>query len=362
MATLFATARRSRRRTSARRHHIADQLGVPVHPGRTKPPVPTTATDRPDDAAAALPTAAPEEPTADTRHRDFDVAIESLRKHFLAVTAIVATIAVAYFPTLGWMASVWESEPDYSHGWFVLPLAITIAVSRRGTFGGLADRLSIGGFGLIVGSIAMRIAGAMLYADFLDAWSIPVLVAGVVWLFGGRRAMMWSLPAIAFLFFASPLPYRLETGLSFKLQGLATSLSPFALQSLGWPAVSQGHTIWIGDQPLNIEPACSGLRIFVGLAAAAYFFAATSDRGWGDRMMILASFVPAALIVNTGRIVITAILYDRFADAATRHMIHDYCGYAMVGGGFVVMYGMICYWRWIVRPAAATTNFTKMQN
>ena len=33
----------------------------------------------------------------------------------------------------------------------------------------------------------------------LDAWSIPIWVAGVVWLLFGWQLLRWALPAIAFL-------------------------------------------------------------------------------------------------------------------------------------------------------------------
>ena len=95
-----------------------------------------------------------------------------------------------------------------------------------------------------------------------------------------------------------PMPYQAESLLSWKLQGIATNLSTAFLRVVGFAAVSEGHVIWLGDEKLMVEQACSGMRIFIGVAALAYFWAAMIRRSWIDRVVLLVAAIPLAVFVN----------------------------------------------------------------
>ena len=214
-----------------------------------------------------------------------------LRSRFAVGASLFLLVLIySFWPTLRWVVGAWNSQPDYSHGYLVIPLALGILSHRIGLFRGIVSKPSYAGLSLLVLAIAMRVTASIVYAEFLDAWAILPLIAGTIWFLLGWHAMVWSLPAVFFLLFMFPLPYQAESLLSWKLQGVATSLSTVFLQVLGQPAVSEGHVIWLLDEPLQVEEACSGLRIFIGVAAAAYFWAVMADRSWIDRAVIPVSY------------------------------------------------------------------------
>ncbi|MCA9139475.1 MAG: exosortase/archaeosortase family protein, partial [Planctomycetales bacterium] len=235
----------------------------------------------------------------------------------------------SYWPTILWMVDNWINEPDYSHGWAVPFLAGMICVYRSETFPGVQKGTSWAGLSLILLSIFMRVVSRFTYTDFLDAWSMLPLIAGVVWCLLGYRAMWWAAPAIGFLFFAFPMPYQAESMLSWRLQGVATDLSTIMLRVFGQPAVAEGHVVWVGNERLSIEQACSGLRIFVGMGAFAVLWAAVNMRGWSDKIVILLAAIPAAILVNSARIVLIGFGYVLFDDPTSRRWIHDLSGIAM---------------------------------
>ena len=215
---------------------------------------------------------------------------------------LIVAFLYAFHPTIQWMISVWRTEPDYSHGFLVLPLAALILHLKSDSFPGIRSQLSYGGLSLIFVAIVWRLASRLVFADFLDGWAIVPMVAGACWFLLGRKATLWASPAIVFLVLMVPLPYQAESLLSWKLQGVATALSTVMLRVLGQPAVAEGHVIWLGGEQLFIEQACSGLRIFVGVIAFAYFWAAISDRSWIDRIILLGAAIPMAVIANSIRI------------------------------------------------------------
>jgi exosortase len=276
---------------------------------------------------------------------------------FWAVCGLVlaAAFAWAYWPTLVSLVGAWNREPDYSHGFFVVPLAVYFLWARRdrypgtgsgkggspdwgaaapGTFGKMGEDPASGpawlGLGLVAASVVVRFYGARFYLDALDGWSIMFWVAGVAWLLGGWRVMGWAAPSIAFLWFMVPLPYRMERWLSLPLQGAATKLSCWILQALGQPALAEGHTIILGKNQLEVEQACSGLRIFVGIVALAFAYAIVMRRAWWEKALLLASAVPIALLANAARIVSTGLLYQYVSGEAAKKFSHDAAGWVMI--------------------------------
>ncbi len=268
---------------------------------------------------------------------------------------ILLVVIYAFWPTLVWAESTWRNEPDYSHGYLVPLLAALLLANRSESFPGVRERPSYWGVSLVFLAVLMRFAGRLLYMDFLDGYAILPLIAGIVWVMLGPAAMRWSLPAIGFLFFMIPLPYQAETLLSWKLQGIATGLSTGMLRVLGQPAVSEGHVIWIADQRLMVEQACSGLRIFIGVAALACFWAASIQRSWWDRIVLLASVIPLAIFVNAMRIVAVGLLYQWFGSESKRALIHDWTGYFMIPAAFGLLWLLKCYWQAVYRPVEQVT-------
>lgn len=268
---------------------------------------------------------------------------------------LAATTVYALWPTLVWAEMAWRLEPDYSHGYLILPLACILLWLRKDSFPGLKEHCESAGLTLIALSIFMRIAGRLLYMDFLDGYSLVPLIAGIVWYLCGFPALRWSAPAIAFLVLLIPLPYRFETGLSWELQGVATALSTCFLRVLGLPAISEGHTIWIGETQLMVAEACSGMRIFVGMIALAAFWAATVNRSWIDRLVVLGAAIPLALLVNALRITATGVLYDWFPSGESRKIIHDWSGYLMIPLAAALLWATKAYWEKLYRPVQIET-------
>ena len=251
----------------------------------------------------------------------------------LAGGAILAAASVwAYWPTLGGLIHEWNNEPDYSHGFFVAPLALFFLSARRDQFPGIGSGALdiVGGLALIAASLAIRATGAHFYLEALDGWSILPWVGGVVLLLVGRRAFWWSLPSIVFLWFMVPLPFRVERWLSLPLQGAATRLSCWILQALGQPALAEAHVIVLGNNRLEVEQACSGLRIFMGIVALAFVYAILVRRHWSVKAILLISALLIALLANSARIVATGLLYQYASSEAAKKFSHNASGWVMI--------------------------------
>jgi len=243
---------------------------------------------------------------------------------------LLALVGWCYWPTLVELVRTWDSSPDYSHGYLVIPAAAWFLWLRR-------DRLpryhlgpSWWGFTLIGLAACLRLVGARFYLPELDSCSIPIWAAGVCWLFGGWRFMLWASPSLTFLFFMVPLPASIETVLSGQLQALATSMSTWTLQSLGQPAIAEGTTILLGDNILEVERACSGLRMFYGILALAVATIIVTRPRWFVALCLLAAVAPVAILANVIRITTTGFLYEFASSESARRFSHDLAGILMI--------------------------------
>jgi exosortase len=246
----------------------------------------------------------------------------------LALLAVV--FAWSYWPIFGELVHAWDSQPDYSHGWFVVPLAAYLLWARRSAMPAPTGRLAWGGAVLVALSLAIRVAGSAFYIESVEAWSIPFWVAGAIWMLGGRKILSWSLPAVVFLGFMIPLPFHAEHFLSFPLQRVASAASCWLLQCLALPAVQEANVVLIGDVRLNIVEACSGLRIFVSIFALAYLYAVLIRKPWWTKCVLFAAVLPVAVAANALRIALTGVLHVMVSGEMAHRFSHDLAGWLML--------------------------------
>jgi exosortase len=254
------------------------------------------------------------------------------RSRWLAAGSFLGIAFIwSYWPTLRMLEDIWRNVQDYSHGYFVIPLAIIILWARRDRLPSPSAGLAWPGLILVALSVAMRYAGAKYYLESLDGWSIMPWVLGVTWFFFGRAVALWSLPSILFLTFMVRIPFRAELTLSLQLQLISTKLGCWGLQLLGQPALSEGNLIYLADlPPLEVAGVCSGMRIFIGIFALAYAFVVIMRRTWWETAILLASVIPIALISNATRVMATGLLWRYISGDAAHRFSHDIAGYAMI--------------------------------
>src|SRR5436305_10164863 len=108
----------------------------------------------------------------------------------------------------------------------------------------------------------------------------------MVLLWGGWPVFVWSWPAIAFLVFMIPLPFSLEGKFAEQLQMIGTQCSTYSLQTIGYPALSEGTDILINQERLGVVKACSGLSMLLSFFALSTAVALVINRSYLDRFII----------------------------------------------------------------------------
>jgi exosortase/archaeosortase family protein len=111
---------------------------------------------------------------------------------------------------------------------------------------------------------------------------------------------------------------------------MATQVSTFVLQCCGLPAFSFGNTIVIEDFHIGVVDACNGLGMcymFLALSVAAAFVV---HRPRLDKLLLVASAIPIALISNVFRITACGLLNEMIGSRVAVAVYHDLAGWLML--------------------------------
>lgn len=282
---------------------------------------------------------------------------QTFRAPEIAAAALVAAaLAWAYLPNFVDLATAWNHDSNANHGWLVIPIALGLLWDRRKGLDRSRLRPDALGWGLLAAILAARSYLYEANEQWIESATIPLVVASLTLAFGGRHALKWAAPSIAFLWFMMPLPPSLNAFLAAPLQRLATIGSTSILQAMGLPVLAEGNVIFIGIERLEVERACNGLSMLQSFAALIAATTILIDRPIWEKGILLASAVPIALISNILRIVATAYAYHQFGPRASilwglttvTKVSHDTAGWAMMPIALVMVWALLRLMGWLV--------------
>jgi exosortase len=269
----------------------------------------------------------------------------TVRRPVPSLSLLLLTIAIviwAYWSTLAEVTDRWANDPQYSHGFLVPLFSCYLLWTRRGQLAAADLGPRWWGLGIVALAVVARLVSHFIYQPWLDTGSFLICLAGLAAAAGGRRSLVWSAPAILFLVFMLPLPYRFQTMLGGSLQRVATIASTYALQTLGVPAVAEGNVILLTNTRLGVIEACNGLSMLLTFFALATAVAILAQRTLAEKVVVFLSAVPIAILANVARITATGLLYEGSHDRLARVVFHDMAGWLMMplalGMLFVVLF------------------------
>ena len=253
----------------------------------------------------------------------------------LLASGLVAALGVVLFA----LGKTWWSSEHMSHGFLVPIVSYFVASSRTPQLALLEaspDRRAL---------LALAAGLAVAFGGYLAATmtiaGLGVVMSGValVWL---RRGWPWvvalSFP-LAYLLFMVPPPEEWHRPLVVWLQGWASEWSVRALFELGVPVYLDGYVIQMaGGLQVEVAAACSGATSLYTLSAIGALLAFMSLRRWRTRLMLIALVLPAALIGNLARVVMTVLLCPRIGlERATTGWVHSALGLSI----YVIAVGLL---------------------
>jgi len=111
---------------------------------------------------------------------------------------------------------------------------------------------------------------------------------------------------------------------------LATSSAVFCLETMGYEVMQEGNIIHINDATVAVAEACNGLRMVTAFFVISGLVILLVKRAWWEKLIVLASSLPVALLCNTARLTITAIAFTVLSGEQWEKIFHNFGGYAMM--------------------------------
>lgn len=260
-------------------------------------------------------------------------------------------IAVLFRDLLLRCVDRWTTEPQYSHGFVVPLIASGLGWFRRDMFLYGTARSSASGLAVTLCGIVGHITADHFGLEAVDSAAFLFTTSGAALMIWGRRAFAGLWPSVLFIGFMLPLPSQIERVLSGPLQIIGANEAAWYIQTSGIPAIAQGNCILMGDTRLGVDETCSGLRMVLAPFAISTVAVIVSKRMVWEKLLILMSALPIALICNVVKIVATAIAYQSFERDTTDSVIHHLSGWLMMPLAMLLLFLELKLLDWLFVPA-----------
>ena len=264
-------------------------------------------------------------------------AASGQRRAWVVTACLVAAAVGVFAPILYYMFIHWKVVPDYSHGFLVAPLAAYFAWERRARLRRTPVEPSWWGcIPLALGTLALAVGRLGVELMAMRTGFVLTLIGLVLLLLGRQVFRVLAFPLL-FLFLMVPLPQSLVNVIAFPLQLIAADLAVESLHAIGIPALREGNIIHLASTQLFVAEACSGLRSLMALGTLGVVFAYFFRRNPVERVVIVLSTIPIAILVNAFRVGLTGYLTHRFGERAAEGVIHQTEGFFTFGLAFALL-------------------------
>ena len=249
---------------------------------------------------------------------------------FLASGLVCIAFLWSYWPGLVELWELWRQSDEYSSGLLVPFLAVYIFWSRRRDIARCPIKPSIWGLFAFAGAQAVRHLGLFLMYSSAERLSVVLSIAALILLLFGWKFFRKISPILLFLCLMLPLPNVVQYYVGMNLQRWATSSAVFCLEVIGYAVTQDGHTIDMGNVTVAVLEACNGLRMITAFFVISGLVVLLVQRTWWEKLVILVSSLPIALLCNTVRLAITAVFFTILEGEYWEQIFHDFGGYAMM--------------------------------
>lgn len=242
---------------------------------------------------------------------------------------LLGLIVLVYFHVLRALVLNWWTDPDYSHGFFVVLFSGYVLWRQRERW--KASEIKPNNFGLLamLGAVLLLLVGSLGAELFTSRFSLLVLLAGMVLFLAGWEMLRAISFPLSFLIFTIPIPAIVYNQITFPLQLLASRLATSWLELVQVPVLRDGNILVLSNYSLEVVEACSGIRSLLTLTSLAIAYGyLVEPRRW-VRYVLVILIVPIAIVTNAIRIVGAGILARHFGPATAEGFLHEFSGWVI---------------------------------
>ena len=245
-----------------------------------------------------------------------------------------------FFGVLQSLVSLWSNSDEYSHGFFIIPIAVYICWQKRERLLQLPVRTSVVGLVVFIFSLLAYVGAKYAGVLTLVSLSMTLCLAGIVlYLLGWRLFRELSFPLFLHLFMI-PVPGQFFSMATIPLQLLVSQISVMVTSWTGVPVFREGNVIHLPQRTLEVVQACSGLRSLITLVTLSVIVAYFSLSSNLSRVMLVLAGIPVAVLVNIIRVSGMIYAFYYFQIDLTTDKVHTIYGLVIFMLALAILIGL----------------------
>lgn len=250
------------------------------------------------------------------------------RNEQLLLLGVLLAVA-AFWGGLSELVGRWYKQEEYSHGFFLPLITLFLLWYRRDVLRKSRGAPSAWGLAVLAVSVGLLVLGEITALFLAVQFGFLLALVGLVLCYGGFSLLRVTWMPIAFLLFAIPLPYFIDSQLSWRLQLISSNLGVGFLRMLGYAVYLEGNVIDLGSYKLQVIEACSGLRYLYPLLSLSFLMAYIYPAALRWRVLVFLSAVPITVLTNSARIAMVGVLVQRWGNGMADGFLHYFEGWVI---------------------------------
>ena len=245
------------------------------------------------------------------------------------VALCVLLAIIAFNASLIELVGRWIKQEEYGHG-FLIPVVVAwLLWSRRDAVIASIGRPSWMGPVVLLAALGVHIVGQLSAIYLLSHLAFIGVLIGIALSVGGTSLLRQTILPIAFLLFAIPLPYFIESQLTWRLQIISSQLGVFFIRLLDIPVYLEGNVIDLGTYKVQVVEACSGLRYLYPLLCLSFLAAYLYNAPLWQRIVVFLSAIPITIVMNSFRIALVGVLVKTWGPQMADGLVHFFEGWVV---------------------------------
>jgi exosortase B len=242
---------------------------------------------------------------------------------------VIAGLAVLFVPTFhDLFTGAWIGE-EQGHGPIIFGLALWL-IWRKWPEVMAATTPAKGswaGWPVLAIGLALHLLGRSQKILMFEIGSIIVVMAAVLLVKRGGRALAMLWFPFFFMLFMVPLPSEFVAAVTLPMKMAVSWATEHLLYAAGYPMSRTGVILQIGQYQLLVADACAGLQTLLTLEALGLFYLNFMRHPSAFRNIGLALFIiPISFSANVIRVVTLTLITYYFGDAAGQGFLHGFAG------------------------------------
>lgn len=250
------------------------------------------------------------------------------RQQWLWLLPIGIGLVSLYLPSyIGLASTVWASD-EQGHGPIILAISLWLMWRRAPALAQLdADPSPRTGWILLTFGLLVYLLGRTQQLDTFEIASQIIVIASILLLMKGPKALSLMAFPLFFMLFMVPLPSIFVQIVTTPLKAAVSYVAETILYTAGYPVSRSGVIIAVGQYQLLVADACAGLNSMFTLEALGLLYMNLLGYTSIARNALLAVLIiPISFAANVIRVMILILVTYHLGDEAGQGFVHGLAG------------------------------------